>query len=102
MWLPLLASNEYEIPYALNVHPKSGDVWIASNNSDRVLRYLPKEKRFVAYPMPQQVIWFRDLEFSQDGQVCMSNSNLPAYAHEDKVPAFFCIEPEANGAYGFH
>ena len=100
--LPLLASNEYEIPYALNVHPKSGDVWIASNNSDRVLRYLPKEKRFVAYPMPQQVIWFRDLEFSKDGQVCMSNSNLPAYAHEDKVPAFFCIEPEPNGAYGFH
>jgi hypothetical protein len=32
----------------------------------------------------------------------MSNSNLPAYAHEDKVPAFFCIEPEPNGAYGYH
>ncbi|SDT96421.1 Streptogramin lyase [Pseudomonas pohangensis] len=98
--LPLLASDEYEVPYALNVHPKSGDVWIASNNSDRVLRYIPKDKRFIPYPMPQQVIWFRDLEFSEDGNVCMSNSNLPAYAHEDKVPAFFCIEPEPNGAYG--
>ena len=100
--LPLLATDEYEVPYALNVHPKSGDVWIASNNSDRVLRYIPREKRFIPYPMPQQVIWFRDLEFSKDGNVCMSNSNLPAYAHEDKVPAFFCIEPQANGAYGFH
>jgi hypothetical protein len=30
----------------------------------------------------------------------MSNSNLPAYAHEDLVPAFICIEPEPNGAYG--
>lgn len=99
--LPLLAENEYEVPYAVNVHPKSGDVWVATNNSDRVLRFLPKEKRFIAYPMPQQVIWFRDLEFSEDGNVCMSNSNLPAYAHEDKVPAFFCIEPEPNGAYGF-
>ena len=100
--LPLLAKDEYEVPYAVNVHPKSGDVWIATNNSDRVLRFVPKEKRFIAYPMPQQVIWFRDLEFSEDGNVCMSNSNLPAYAHEDKVPAFFCIEPEPNGAYGFH
>ena len=98
--LPLLANDEYEVPYALKVHPKSGDVWIASNNSDRVLRYIPKDKRFIPYPMPQQVIWFRDIEFSKDGNVCMSNSNLPAYAHEDKVPAFFCIEPEPNGTYG--
>ena len=60
-----------------------------------------KDKRFIPYPMPQQVIWFRDLEFSEDGNVCMSNSNLPAYAHEDRVPAFFCIEPEPDGAYGF-
>ena len=26
--LPLLAHNEYEVPYALAVHPTSGDVWI--------------------------------------------------------------------------
>jgi len=99
--LPLLANDEDEVPYARNVHPKSGDVWRASDKSDRVLRYIPKDKRFIPYPMPQQVIWFRDLEFSEDGNVCMSNSNLPAYAHEDRVPAFFCIEPEPDGAYGF-
>jgi streptogramin lyase/cytochrome c5 len=98
--LPVLSKGEYEMPYALNVHQKTGDVWIAANNTDRVLRYLPKEKRFIAYPMPNRVVWFRDLEFTQDGKVCTSNANLPAYAHEDQVPAFVCIEPEPNGAYG--
>jgi streptogramin lyase len=98
--LPVLSQGEYEMPYVLNVHPKTGDVWIAANNTDRILRYLPGEKRFIAYPMPNRVIWFRDLEFSEDGKVCTSNSNLPAYAHEDRVPAFICLEPEPDGAYG--
>jgi len=91
--LPLLAANEYEIPYALNVD-KHGDVWIATNNTDRVMRYIPSQKKFIAYPMPNRVIWFRDFEFTQDGRVCTSNSNLPAYAHEDGLPAFVCIQPD--------
>jgi len=91
--LPLLAANEYEIPYALNVD-KHGDVWIATNNTDRVMRYIPAQKKFIAYPMPNRVIWFRDFEFTQDGRVCTSNSNLPAYAHEDGLPAFVCIQPD--------
>lgn len=98
--LPVLGPGEYEMPYALAVHPRTGDVWIAANNTDRVLRYLPREKRFIAYPMPNRVILFRDFDFTRDGKVCTSNSNLPAYAHEDKVPAFVCIEPEPHGAYG--
>jgi len=98
--LPVLGKGEYEMPYVLNVHQKTGDVWIAANNTDRILRYIPGEKRFIAYPMPNRVIWFRDLEFTQDGKVCTSNANLPAYAHEDGVPAFVCLEPEPNGAYG--
>ncbi|MBK6280662.1 MAG: carboxypeptidase regulatory-like domain-containing protein [Gammaproteobacteria bacterium] len=93
--LPLLAPNEFELPYALNVDRK-GDVWIATNNSDRVMRYIPAEQKFVAYPMPNRVIWFRDFEFTQDGRVCSSNSNLPAHAHEDKLPAFVCIQPDAT------
>ncbi|MBT4521347.1 MAG: hypothetical protein HOC23_15210 [Halieaceae bacterium] len=92
--LPLMGVNEYETPYALNVHHDTGDVWIAANNSDRLLRYIPGEKRFIAYPMPSQVVWFRDLEFTTEGEVCTSNSNLPAYAHEDGLPAFFCLDPD--------
>jgi sugar lactone lactonase YvrE/cytochrome c5 len=98
--LPVLGEGEQEMPYVLNVHQKTGDVWIAANTTDRLLRYIPGEKRFIAYPMPNRVIWFRDLEFTQDGRVCTSNSNLPAYAHEDGLPAFVCLEPEPNGQYG--
>ncbi len=90
--LPVLSENEYEVPYALAVHPSTGDVWIAANNSDRVLRYLPQQKRFITYPMPSKVVWFRDFDFTKDGKVCTSNANLPAYAHEDGLPAFFCID----------
>ncbi|MEN9435910.1 MAG: hypothetical protein RIR09_565 [Pseudomonadota bacterium] len=93
--LPLLAKNEFEIPYALNVD-KKGDVWIATNQQDRVARYIPGQKKFVMYAMPNRVIWFRDFEFTQDGKVCTSNSNLPAYAHEDQLPAFVCIQPDVN------
>ena len=100
--LPMLSEGEQEMPYALNVHQKTGDVWIAANTTDRILRYIPGEKRFIAYPMPNRVIWFRDLEFTQDGKVCTTNSNLPAYAHEDGLPAFFCLEPEPNGPSGRH
>ncbi|MNV84659.1 hypothetical protein D3C71_1785500 [compost metagenome] len=58
------------------------------------MRYIPAQKKFIAYPMPNRVIWFRDFEFTQDGRVCTSNSNLPAYAHEDGLPAFVCIQPD--------
>jgi streptogramin lyase len=96
--LPRLAPNEYEIPYALNVHPTTGDVWITANNSDRILRFTPSSKQFVSYPSPTRVTFLRDLEFTKDGKVCSSNANLPAYAHEDHVAAFICIEPEAQAA----
>jgi virginiamycin B lyase len=91
--LPLLAANEYETPYALNVHPQTGEVWVTSNMSDRVLRFNPKTKTFVAYPSPTRVTWLRDMAFTKDGQVCSSSSNLPAWGIEDKRNAFFCIDP---------
>lgn len=94
--LPRLAPNEYEIPYALNVHPRTGDVWITANNSDRVLRFTPSTGRFVSYPSPTRVTFLRDLDFTRDGKVCSSNANLPAYAHEDHVAAFVCIDPDSR------
>jgi virginiamycin B lyase len=94
--LPLLADNEYEIPYALNVHPATGDVWITANNSDRVLRYTPATGTFISYPSPVRVTVLRDLVFTEDGRVCSSQSNLPAYGIEDGVPSFICIDPEGG------
>jgi streptogramin lyase/cytochrome c5 len=94
--LPRLAPNEYEIPYALNVHPVTGEVWITANNSDRILRFSPVTKRFISYPSPSRVTFLRDLEFTKDGRICSSNANLPAYAHEDRVPAFICLDPDGG------
>jgi hypothetical protein len=91
--LPTLSPDEYETPYALNVHPETGDVWMTSNMSDRILRFIPKEERFISYPSPTRVTWLRDLTFTKDGKVCSSSSNLPAYAIEDGVPSFICIDP---------
>lgn len=91
--LPLLAPNEYEVPYALNIHPRTGDVWITSNMSDRWFRFVPATQTFITYPSPTRVTWLRDWEFTADGQVCSSQSNLPSYAIEDHVPAFICVDP---------
>ena len=94
--LPLLAPNEYEVPYALNVHPKTGNIWITSNMSDRSFIFDPKSKSFSTYPSPTRVTWMRDWEFTTDGQGCSSNSNLPAYAIEDGVDSFVCIDLEGG------
>jgi virginiamycin B lyase len=91
--LPTLSPDEYETPYALNVHPQTGEVWMTSNMSDRILRFIPKEERFISYPSPTRVTWLRDLVFTRDGKVCSSSSNLPAYAIEDGVPSFICLDP---------
>ncbi|MBK6289930.1 MAG: carboxypeptidase regulatory-like domain-containing protein [Pseudomonadales bacterium] len=96
--LPTLAPNEYEVPYALNVHPRTGDIWITSNMSDRSFRFVPGSETFITYPSPTRVTWLRDWEFTSDGQACSSSSNLPSYAIEDGVPSFICIDPEGGAA----
>jgi len=94
--LPKLASNEYEVPYALNIHPQTGDVWITANQSDRILRFSPATGRFISYPSPTRVTFLRDLVFTADGEVCASNSNLPAHAIEGGRPAFMCLDPQGT------
>lgn len=95
---PQLAPGEYETPYALNVHPETGDVWITSNLSDRIFRFDPQSEHFVSYPSPTRVTFLRDLVFTNDGKVCSSQSNLPAYAIEGGVPSFICIDPDGADA----
>jgi len=94
--LPLLAHNEYEVPYALAVHPKTQEVWITSNMSDRIFRFDPKAKQFASYPMPTRVTWLRDLVFAKDGGICSSSSNLPAYGIEGGRASFICLYPDAG------
>jgi len=96
--LPTLAANEYEIPYALGIHPETQEVWITSNLSDRIFRFLPKEERFVSYPSPTRVTFLRDMVFPKDGSICSSNANLPAHAIEGGLPKILCIYPDALNA----
>ena len=94
--LPLLAHNEYEVPYALNVHPGTGDVWITSNMSDRVFRFQQQTKAFITYPLPTRVTWLRDMVFTKDNAVCSSSSNLPAYGIEGGLASFICLYPDGE------
>ena len=94
--IPAIGKGEYETPYALNVHPKTGDIWMSANNSDRVLRFIPATKTFLSYPSPTRVTVLRDFSFGEDGSVCSSQSNLPAYAIEDHRPSFICIDPDGG------
>jgi len=94
--LPNLAPGEYETPYALGVHPESQEIWITSNMSDRVFRFLPDEERFISYPSPTKVAFLREIVFMDNGGVCSSNSNLPAVAIEGGLQKILCIYPDAN------
>ena len=94
--MPTLAPNEWEAPYALNVHPQTGEVWITSNTSDRLFNFNPKTEQFTAYPLPTRVTWMRDIAFTADGKVCNSSSNLPAYAIEGGRPSIICLDPHGG------
>jgi DNA-binding beta-propeller fold protein YncE len=94
--IPAVGAGEYETPYALNVDRRTGQVWMAANNSDRVLRFDPAREEFFSYPSPTRVTVLRDFSFASDGAVCSSSSNMPAYAIEGGRPSFICIEPEAG------
>ncbi|MBV8438871.1 MAG: hypothetical protein JOY95_15300 [Silvibacterium sp.] len=91
--LPLLADGQYEVPYALAVNPKTQDVWITANASDRILRFDPRTHEFISYPSPTRTTVIRDLAFTSDGRVCNSISNLPAPGMEDGLDSFICFDP---------
>lgn len=92
--MPKLAPNEYETPYALNVHPVTGRVWITSNMSDRLFSFDPKTEAFVSYPLPTRSSFLRDIVFTDDGKICSSHSNLPSYSIEGGLGGFICLDPD--------
>ncbi|MOA50460.1 hypothetical protein D3C78_1734730 [compost metagenome] len=71
-------------------------MWLAANNSDRIIRFTPATKTFLSYPSPTRVTVLRDFSFTRDGRVCSSQSNLPAYAIEGGKPAFICVDPDGG------
>jgi streptogramin lyase len=92
--IPPLSDGEIEAPYAVAVHPKTQEVWITANMSDRVFRFLPKEERFIAYPLPTRGIFLRDMIFTPEGRVCAASSMAAApLAVEGGMEEVICIDP---------
>lgn len=91
--LPEFAPGYQPAPYALGVDPKTQTIWINENLTDRIFRFLPKEKRFVIYPMPLRGTYTRDFSFTKDGKACTSNDPVPPAALEGGVQELLCIKP---------
>jgi virginiamycin B lyase len=91
--MPKFASGYEPAPYALGVNPITQEIWINENLTDRIFRFLPKEKRFVVYPMPLRGTYTRDFSFTKDGRACATNDPVPAVALEGAVQELFCITP---------
>lgn len=90
--LPEFAEGYGPAPYALGVHPKTGDVWLNENMTDRFFRFIPEEERFTVYPAPLTGTYTRDFSFTKDGKACTSNNPLPMAALEGGIGEILCIE----------
>ena len=90
--LPEFEEGYGPAPYALGVHPQTGDVWLNENMTDRFFRFIPDEERFAVYPAPLTGTYTRDFSFTEDGKACTSNNPLPMVALEGGVGEIICIE----------
>ncbi len=92
--MPRLSPDETEAPYALAVDPRRQDVWITSNMSDRLFRFLPKEGRFITYRLPVRGSYTREFFFPADGRICSPSSPLPAAPDviEGGMDNIFCLD----------
>jgi len=98
--LPTLGKGEVEAPYSLAVHPKTQEVWVTPNQSDRLFRLNPKSGKFTAYPLPVRGLYFRDVIFTETGLICGSNNPFPAVEEtvEGGMDSLMCLDPEGNKA----
>ncbi|REK11956.1 MAG: hypothetical protein DWQ37_13115 [Planctomycetota bacterium] len=72
-----LPDKENQFPYALNIHPQTGDVWICGTTNDSMFRFIPETEELIEYPMPSRVTYTREVEFGDDGSIWVCNSNWP-------------------------
>lgn len=87
-----------ELPYALAVHPRTGDVWITGSNSDTLIRFRPATERFDVFPLPTPVSWTREIEFDTQGHVWTCTSDAPIAADREGVSRFIELELPAGDA----
>ena len=80
------------LPYALNIHPQTGDIWICGTGTDSMLRFDPKTETFTEYLMPTIVTYTREVEFDDEGNVWICNSNVPARHIENMYGSIIKLE----------
>ena len=83
-----------ETPYALAVNPLTNDVWVCGTNSDTLIRFELRERKFTVYPLPTRVTYTRELDFDPLGRVWTSNSNSPAWQIEGGQPRVIRLTPD--------
>jgi streptogramin lyase len=72
-----LPGGENGIPYALNIHPTTGEVWVCGTGTDSMIRFNPETEEAVVHPMPTQVTYTREVVFDSAGNAWTCNSNYP-------------------------
>ncbi|HIG40922.1 MAG: carboxypeptidase regulatory-like domain-containing protein [bacterium] len=92
--MPEFAEGYRPAPYALGVHPQTQDIWLNENMTDRIYRFIPAEERFIAYPVPLAGTYTRDMSFTSEGHVCISNNPIPPPALEGGVLEVICIDAD--------
>jgi streptogramin lyase len=92
--MPEFAPGYRPSPYALGVHHQTQDIWLNENMTDRIYRFIPAEERFIVYPVPLSGTYSRDMTFTPDGQVCLSNNPIPPPALEGSALEIICIDPD--------
>ncbi|MBM4244959.1 MAG: DUF4215 domain-containing protein [Deltaproteobacteria bacterium] len=67
-----------ELPYAITVDRRSGDVWITGANSDTLIRFRPSTEQWTVFPLPTPVDFTREIEFDDEGNVwtCTSDAEI--------------------------
>jgi len=91
--IPQILEGHPPGPYALGVHPDTQEVWVNETMTDQVYRFIPKEERWIAYPLPMRGSYTRDFSFTTDGKACTSNSPLPLASVEGVSGEVICIKP---------
>ena len=97
--IPTLTDGAVESPYALAVDPKTQDVWVSANMSDRIFRFVPTTKKWTAYPLPTRGMFFRDVVITPDGRICAASDPwgvpLPNIVEGD-MNSVVCLQPEGH------
>lgn len=98
--MPEFAPGYRPAPYALGVNPKTQEIWVNETMTDHLYRFIPGEKRWVAYPMPLRSTYTREITFTRKGLACTSNNPIPIPALEGGVAELICIDPDGAARQG--